>query len=185
MIGFESVSYLDIEKFYHTQILSLILGGGISSRLFQHIREDLGLAYSVGAFNSSYNDTGLFGVYAGTSHDNLAKTGTALCDEINKICTGVNEEELERAKAQIRASIIMAEEKSSYKSEEIGKHFSIFGKYEGPEVVLGYVNKTTSRDVLAAARRIFSGKPSLSVVGADANKVIYEEIQKLLSFTAS
>jgi len=180
LIGFESVAYLDVERFYHTQILSLILGGGISSRLFQHIREDLGLAYSVGAFNSSYKDTGLFGVYAGTSHENLAKASEALCAEINKICESVNQEELDRAKAQIRASIIMAEEKSSYKSEEIGKHFSIFGKYEGPEVVLGYVNKTTKEDVLAAAKRIFRSKPSLSVVGADANTVSYDAICEAL-----
>ncbi len=180
LIGFESVSYLEVEKCYHTQILSLILGGGISSRLFQHIREDLGLAYSVGAFNSSYNDIGLFAVYAGTSHENLDKTAKALCDEIKKVCLNVTEEELDRAKAQIRSGIIMAEEKSGYKSEEIGKHFSIFGKYDGPEVVLGYVNKTTKNDILAAAKRIFAGKPSLSVVGIEANSVSYDEICSLL-----
>jgi predicted Zn-dependent peptidase len=180
LIGFESLSYLEVEAYYHTQILSLILGGGISSRLFQHIREDLGLAYSVGAFNSSYSDTGMFGVYAGTSHENLPKAAAALCDEINKIRVSVTEEELERAKAQIRASIVMAEEKSSYKSEEIGKHFSIFGRYDGPEVILDYVNRTTKEDILAAARNVFKGKPSLSVVGADASSVSYEDIVKRL-----
>lgn len=176
VIGFESVSYMETEKFYHTQILSLILGGGISSRLFQHIREELGLAYSVGAFNSSYNDTGLFSVYAGTSHENLAKTSEALCEEINKIKAFVDEKELERAKAQIRAGIVMAEEKSSYKSEEIGKHFSIFGKYDGPEVVLNHVNRTTTDDILKIAKEVFTGKPSLSVVGLDANSISYEKI---------
>lgn len=180
IMGFESVSYINTEKFYHTQILSLILGGGISSRLFQRIREELGLAYSVGAFNSSYSDTGLFSVYAGTSHENLVKTSEALCHEINKIRESVEETELERAKAQIRAGIIMAEEKSSYKSEEIGKHFSIFGKYDGPEVVLGYVNRTTTADIMKIAQEIFVGKPSLSVVGLDASCINYEKIHGLI-----
>lgn len=180
IIGFESVSYINTKKFYHTQILSLILGGGISSRLFQSIREELGLAYSVGAFNSSYNDTGLFSVYAGTSHENLVKTSEALCHEINKIRESVEERELERAKAQIRAGIIMAEEKSSYKSEEIGKHFSIFGKYDGPEVVLEYVNRTTTADIMKIAQEIFVGKSSLSVVGLDASCINYEKIHELI-----
>lgn len=176
MIGFESVSYMNVEKFYHTQMLSLILGGGISSRLFQRIREELGLAYSVGAFNSSYKDTGLFTLYAGTSHDNLIKTAEALCDEINKVRLMIDETELQRAKAQIRSSIIMAEEKSAYKSEEIGKHFSIFGKYEGPDVVLQYINNTSISDIINIAKEIFSSKPSLSVVGQDTSKVNYDKI---------
>lgn len=177
IIGFNSIAYTEIVPFYHAQILSLILGGGISSRLFQNIREDLGLAYSVGAFNSSYSDTGLFSLYAGTSHENLVKTSESLVDEILKICDNVTKEELDRAKAQIRASIIMAEEKSSYKSEEIGRTFSIFGKYEGREVLMNYINNTTENDIIAVARRIFSSAPSLSVVGLDANSVDYEKIR--------
>lgn len=182
LIGFESVSYMETERFYHAQILSLILGGGISSRLFQHIREDLGLAYSVGAFNGSYVDTGLFSVYAGTSHENLAKTSDALIAEINKIRgSGVTEAELLRAKAQVKSSLMMAEEKSAYKSEEIGRTYSIFGKYEGPEVLLGYVNRTNANDILVIAKEIFSSKPCLSVVGADADVVSYEDICKRLA----
>lgn len=180
IIGFESPSYKEIAKFYHSQILSLILGGGISSRLFQNIREDLGLAYSVGAFNSSYNDTGLFSLYAGTSHENLVKTSESLVDEILKICDNISEAELDRAKAQVRASIIMAEEKSSYKSEEIGRNYAIFGKYEGFEILMNHINSTTEQNIISIAREIFSTKPSLSVVGLDANSVEYEKITQKL-----
>lgn len=176
IIAFESPSYTEIAKFYHAQILSLILGGGISSRLFQNIREDLGLAYSVGAFNSSYYDTGLFSIYAGTSHENLVKTSESLVDEILKICDNISKEELDRAKAQVRASIIMAEEKSSYKSEEIGRNYAIFGKYEGFDVLMGHINSTEESDIISIAREIFSTKPSLSVVGLDASAVEYDRI---------
>lgn len=181
LIGFESVSYMETAKFYHAQMLSLILGGGISSRLFQHIREDLGLAYSVGAFNGSYSDAGMFSVYAGTSHENLAKTANSLITEINKIRTsGIIQDELNRAKAQVKSSLMMAEEKSAYKSEEIGRSFSIFGKYEGPEIILGHVNNTSIEDILSIAKEIFSSKPSLSVVGADASVISYDDLVKQL-----
>ncbi|MEY3197041.1 MAG: hypothetical protein RLZZ59_409 [Pseudomonadota bacterium] len=162
--SFDTVPYVERPAFYHAQILSLILGGGMSSRLFQKIREEKGLSYSVGAFNSSYSDTGLFSLYAGTSHDNLGIVGDLLLEESRKILDGVTEIELTRAKAQIKSSIVMAEEKSSYKSEEIGKTYSIFGKYEGIENVLSQINSTTVSDVQTIAERILAGKISLSVV---------------------
>ncbi|MES2214885.1 MAG: pitrilysin family protein [Pseudomonadota bacterium] len=173
LIGFQSLPYLDIKAFYHAQILSLILGGGISSRTFQHIREAKGLAYSVGAFNTGYSDAGLFSLYAGTSHENLTKAADALVDEAIKIRSHpVSSEELLRAKAQIRTSIAMAEEKTSYKSEEIGKNFAIFGKYEGPEEVMATVEATTDTDILNVAQIIFSSKPAISVVSANPKKRI-------------
>ena len=171
VMAYPSVSYIEKERFYHAQILSLILGGGMSSRLFQKIREEMGLSYSVGAYNSSYSDVGLFSLYAGTSHENLAKVQELLLEEASKIISHVSEQELARAKAQIKASIIMAEEKASYKSEEIGKSYSIFGEYEGPEKIMEYVNNTSEKDVTAIAEEIFAGKMSLSVVSDDEGRV--------------
>jgi len=164
VMAFESVANLPKRDFYHAKILSLVLGGGMSSRLFQRIREELGLSYSTGAYHGSYNDTGLFSLYAGTSHENLAQVAKVLSEEMEKICSNVNEEELARTKAQIKASIVMAEEKSAYKSEEIGKNYAIFGEYEPPEKILEYVNNTTIKDVHKIAEKIFSSKMSLSVV---------------------
>ncbi|MBP7189996.1 MAG: insulinase family protein [Rickettsiaceae bacterium] len=177
LIGFGGISYKEITSSYHMQLLSIILGGGISSRLFQHIREDLGLAYSVGSFNSSYADTGLFSVYAATSHENLKKTTLALVEQMQMICDNVTEEELLRAKNQIRSIVMMSEEKTAYKSEEIGRYFSIFGRYDGPEVFLDIINKATVNDVTSIAKKIFSTKPTLSVVGKDASVVDYNDIR--------
>ena len=171
VMAYNSVSYMEKERFYHTQILSLILGGGMSSRLFQKIREDMGLSYSVGAYNSSYLDTGLFSLYAGTSHANLAQVQKLLSEEAEKIISHVSDAELARAKAQIKASIIMAEEKPAYKSEEIGKSYSIFGEYEGPDKIMEYVNATSEKDVTTIAAEIFSGPMSLSVVSDDEGRV--------------
>jgi len=172
IMAYPSVSYMEKERFYHTQILSLILGGGMSSRLFQKIREELGLSYSVGAYNSSYLDVGLFSLYAGTSHANLSQVKKLLAEEAQKVTSKISSEELLRAKAQIRASIIMAEEKPSYKSEEIGKSYSIFGEYEGPETILKYVNNTSEQDIANIASEIFAGTMSLSVVSDDKERVV-------------
>lgn len=164
MIGFPSVSYLQKEEFYHSQILSLILGGGMSSRLFQKIREELSMSYSVGSYNSAHSDVGLFTLYAATEHDNLAKVQKILLEEALKITDKVSEEELIRAKAQIKANLIMAEEKVAYKSEEIGRTYSLFGCYEGIDKVMEYVNNTTTKNIVDIARAIFSKESTLSVV---------------------
>lgn len=171
IMAYESVPYMQKERFYHAQILSLILGGGMSSRLFQKIREEMGLSYSVGAYNSSYSDTGLFSLYAGTSHENLSKVKELLLSEAHKIISDISFEELARAKAQIKASIIMAEEKPAYKSEEIGKSYSIFGECEGPEKIMAYINNSSEKDIMKIAEEIFSNKMSISVVSDNEERV--------------
>jgi predicted Zn-dependent peptidase len=164
VMAYESVGHLPKKEFYHAKMLSLILGGGMSSRLFQRIREQLGLCYSTYSYNGSYSDTGLFCLAAGTTHENLAQVARLLLEEKDKICSDVKEEELARTKAQIKASLVMAEEKSAYKSEEIGKSIAIFGKYEPPEKTLEHINATTVEDIQNIAEKIFSSKMSLSVV---------------------
>ena len=167
IIGYESVPYINLREFYYAQVMALILGGGISSRLFQQIRENLGLAYSVGSYNSSYSDSGVFSIYSSTSHEKLPSLVEALKKEINKITSKVTEEELERAKAQITASIYMAEEKSSYKSEEIGKNFAIFGKYFPTEEILAQIMQISCKDIENIAETIFSKKATISVISSD------------------
>lgn len=165
LLGFESCSYMQLVDFYHTQIMSLILGGGFSSRLFQEIRENLGLAYSVGTCNNSYYDSGLFSIYASTSHDKVQTLIKHLNIELDKIKQHVNEQELARAKAQIKASIYMSEEKSAYKSEEIGKYFAIFGRYFSVQEIMRHIDEATCQDILNIARKIFSNNKTLITIG--------------------
>ncbi|MGI4776115.1 MAG: M16 family metallopeptidase [Janthinobacterium lividum] len=170
ILGFKSVPYTDLQKFYHAQILSLILGGSISSRLFQKVREKLGLAYSVGSFNSAYYDTGIFGVQAATSKERIPLLIETIIEEIENISSEVLDVELLRAKEQIKTSIYMSEEKSASKSEEIGRNFAILGKYYSSKEILQQILATTEVDILNVAKAIFSTKPTLCIIGGEKSK---------------
>jgi len=161
-LGFEGVSYANLETFYHAQILSIIFGGGLSSRLFQKIREELGLAYTIGSFMNSYSDSGIFSVYAATDHNNVENLLSNINNETDKICTHISAEELVRAKSQIESNIYIAEEKPEYKSEEVGKNFSLFGKYFSTNEIMGIINSTQTSDLTKSAEKIFSSRPTLN-----------------------
>lgn len=180
-LGFEGVSYSNIETFYHAQILSIIFGGGLSSRLFQKIREELGLAYSIGSWLNSYSDSGIFSIHAATDHSNVESVLNNINNEIDKIRINISEEELIRAKSQIESNIYMAEERPEYKSEEIGKNFSIFGKYFTVKEVMKIINSTQNNDLVKSAEKIFSSQPTLSIIGPPSSDLSTNFIARSLS----
>lgn len=180
-LGFEGVSYSNIETFYHAQILSIIFGGGLSSRLFQKIREELGLAYSIGSWLNSYSDSGIFSIHAATDHSNVESVLDNINNEIDKIRINISEEELIRAKSQIESNIYMAEERPEYKSEEIGKNFSIFGKYFTVKEVMKIINSTQNNDLVKSAEKIFSSQPTLSIIGSPSPDLSTNFIARSLS----
>jgi predicted Zn-dependent peptidase len=175
-LGFKSVSYLSLREFYSAQIFSVILGGGLSSRLFQRIRENLGLAYGIGSFNSGYCDTGIFSIYAATDHVNVELLLENLIIEIERSQHDITEEELKRAEAQIKSSIYMAEERSEYKSEEIGKNFSLFNRYFSTEEVMNMIMSIGKDEVMACGAKIFSSHPTLSIVGKEPKSFDFDMI---------
>lgn len=164
-LGFESVSYQNLRDFYHTQILSIILGGGLSSRLFQTIREDLGLAYGIGSGVNAFCDSGIFSIYAAADHKNIPLMIDKIIEEISKVKSNIYQDELDRAKSQIESNIYMAEEKPEYKSEEIGKNFALFGKYFPAKEVMDIILSTQIKDLTKSALKIFASNPTLAVVG--------------------
>lgn len=180
-LGFEAVPYTDLKSFYHAQIFSIIFGGGLSSRLFQKIREELGLAYSIGSWVNSYSDSGIFSIYAATDHSNVESLISNIYNEIDKVRTGISEDELIRAKSQIESNIYMAEEKPEYKSEEIGKNFSFFGKYFPTEEVMKIVNSTQNSDLAKIAGDIFSSSQTLSIIGSPSADLRTNIMDKNLS----
>ena len=180
-LGFEGVSYSNIETFYHAQILSIIFGGGLSSRLFQKIREELGLAYSIGSWLNSYSDSGIFSIHAATDHSNVESVLDNINNEIDKIRINISEEELIRAKSQIESNTYMAEERPEYKSEEIGKNFSIFGKYFTVKEVMKIINSTQNNDLVKSAEEIFSSQPTLSIIGSPSPDLSTNFIARSLS----
>jgi predicted Zn-dependent peptidase len=126
-LGFESCSYFDPD-YYATQVYATILGGGMSSRLFQEIREKRGYAYSVYAFNSSLADTGLFSIYAGTGPEFAKELLPIAAKEMKSLTGKIGADEIERAKAQLRSGLYMSLESTSARLEQIGRQMLVFGK---------------------------------------------------------
>ena len=178
MLGFDSVSYNQIDEYYNTQLLSLILGGGISSRLFQKIREEMGLAYSVGSFNSSYAHNGLFCLYAATAHDKITQVVQEFRKNIDHAASSISEHELERAKSQIRVNVIMSEEQVSYKAEEIGRQKVIYGRHIPHQEILDRLAHISVDDIQKIANKIFSSTPVLSVVSTSGKPQNYDNLYK-------
>ena len=163
--GFEGISYLN-DDVYKVQLMSCILGGGMSSRLFQEIREKRGLAYAVSSFNSSYLDSGTFTVYSATSPDKINELLNAVCDEMKKATSDITEAELKKAKAQAKAGLLMAQESCSNRADAIGRRLMCYGKYISNQEILDKMNSTTLNDVKSILEKIISSsKPTLAAIG--------------------
>jgi predicted Zn-dependent peptidase len=165
VIGFKGLSYLD-SSYYTSQILAMILGGGMSSRLFQEVRENLGLAYSIYAFNYCHKDSGLFAIYAGTTPDKTNELISATKNEIKKICEKVSDEEMKRVKTQFQASLLMAKESTSSRMQKLGSDILSLDKIISDEEVMRKILKVKKSDVINFAEKIFtSSKPTFAAIG--------------------
>lgn len=175
-LGFEGCSYRDPDR-YAMGVASMILGGGMSSRLFQRIRETLGLVYSIYCFTSPYSDTGLFGVYAGTGEDGLAQLVPEICNELLRATDGFEEQELLRAKAQLRSGAVMALESTQTRAERIARDTAIHGHPVAMADVLQEIEALTASDIQAAIRRVLTSKPTVSAVGPVGKLSAFEDIE--------
>jgi predicted Zn-dependent peptidase len=167
VLGFDGVAYGDPD-YYAVSLLSYLLGGGMSSRLFQEIREKRGLVYSIYGFTSSYVDGGSFGVYAGTGEQEAAELVPVLCDEINKVTVAVTEEELERTKAQIKAGILMSLESTSARCERLAQHIFVYGRPLTTEEIVAKIDAVDVAAVVRAAKRVTSTPPTFAALGPTA-----------------
>jgi predicted Zn-dependent peptidase len=164
-IGFKGVSHLH-EDYYASQILAMILGGGMSSRLFQEVRENRGLAYSIYAFNFASHDSGLFGIYAGTTPEKTNELISATCTEVKKICEKVTDKEMTRVHTQFEAGLLMAKESTSTRMQRLGGDIFSYGRLVGDEEILKKVAAVRKSDVARVASEIFSGsKPTFAAIG--------------------
>jgi predicted Zn-dependent peptidase len=164
VLGFPSVGYSDPD-YYPTLLLSTVLGGGMSSRLFQEIREKRGLVYSIYSFAQPYMDGGLFGIYAGTGESEAEELMPVTLEELRKIQTGVSEAELARAKAQVKASVLMSLESTGSRCEQLARQLQVFGRVLSTEETVRKIMAVTPDDIVRAAGRHFRGKPTLAVMG--------------------
>jgi predicted Zn-dependent peptidase len=181
VMGFNGVSYNDPE-FYVQQVLATVLGGGMSSRLFQEVREKRGLAYSVFAFSSSYVDGGLFGIYAGAGENHVGELVPVICDEIVKIADSVDEDEIDRARAQLKASLLMSLESPSARCEQIARQMLVYGRPIPAAEIIEKID-AVDRDMLTgnARRLIEGGRPTVTALGPVAVVEPYEKISARLA----
>ena len=167
VLGFPSVSYSDPD-FYPSMMLSTLLGGGMSSRLFQEVRERRGLVYSIYSFTAPAMDSGLFGIYAGTGESEAAELMPVMLEELGKVQGHVTDQELNRARAQVKASLLMSQESTGSRCEQLARQIQTFGRVIPTEEVLGKINAVTEADIRRAAMRHFRAAPTLATVGPSA-----------------
>lgn len=164
VFGFDGVRY-DDPDFYGIQVLSQLLGGGMSSRLFQEIREKRGLVYSIYSFTWSYRDSGLFGIYAGTGEKEVAELVPVMTDEILKVGQAVDEAELQRAKAQLKAGMLMGMESTSNRCEQLARQMLAFGRPISVEEMAAAMDAVTVDDMTRLARRMVATPLTLAALG--------------------
>jgi len=164
LIGLDSVGYKDPD-FYAASVLSALFGGGMSSRLFQEIREERGLAYSIYSFLSCFEEAGLFGIYAGTGAEELDELLPLIAEEAAKVVVDVTPEETARARAQLKANMLMARESTSARAEQLARQIMVYDRPLPVEEIVAEIEAVDDAAVKAAAARIFSGAPTLAAIG--------------------
>ena len=165
------------DEVYDMQVYSTVLGGGMSSRLFQEAREKRGLCYSIHAFGASYADTGLFGVYAGTSGADAQELVHVIAGEMKALADNVDDDELVRAKAQIRSGLLMGLEQASARCEQIAGQYLTFGRLFTPRELIARIDAVDAAAVRSMAARILSSGPkSLAVLGPASQLGSYDKI---------
>jgi predicted Zn-dependent peptidase len=175
LLGFNGVGYHD-PGYYPLAVTSMILGGGMSSRLFQKIREELGLVYSIYSYASSYEDGGLFSVYAGTGEDGLAALVPALCDELTRAMGDISDSELSRAKTQLRAGMVMSLESTASRAEQIARQTAIYGQPLAIADLIERVEAVDMASVEAVLARVLKGRPTVAAVGPIGNLEAFDSI---------
>ncbi len=156
------------EDRYVAQILSVILGGGSSSRLFQSIREELGLVYTVFAAVNPFSDCGYLTIYAGTSTDQIDETVAATMTELQRIKQEpVPDEELQRNKDQLKASLVLNLESTSARMSALAAQEMTFGRFISPDEIIAQVEAVTAEDVQRLANEIFQPQMLAATVLGD------------------
>lgn len=165
LFGWPGLHHDDPDR-YAFYVANQILGGGMSSRLFQEVREERGLAYTVYSSMSSYSDSGVVTVYAGTSPGHLAETLEVIDDVIDELlASGVTDEEHEVAVGYLEGSMLLGLEDSGSRMGRLGSNVIVRGKVVALEEHLGHIRAVTRDDVHRVLRRVFGGERCLSAVG--------------------
>ncbi len=179
ILGLPAVSFHTPE--YHTlQVYASILGGGMSSRLFQEVREKRGLAYTVYAMGSSYEDCGIMSIYAATSPDKGGELSGVLCEQVAGMVK-ITALELQRAKNQLKADILMSRENPQSIASWIGRHLLMFGHYRQVNEIIAKIDAVTLEGVQQLAEKLAQGKLTVAALGDIGGVLPYDSLAAKLA----
>ncbi len=177
-LGMEGVARNDKRRFA-MGVLSAALGGGMSSRLFQEIREKRGLAYSVYAFAQQFAGSGFIGFYAGCNPAKATEVVSIIREVLHDVAVnGLADEELVRAQGAVRGSLVLSQEDTGSRMSRIGKSELVYGKNLGFDEILKEVSSVSGADIRAVASEYLTKSPTLAVVGPFKSKSIFEKVVK-------
>jgi len=170
-IGFPSVK-IGSEDVYPLALMNSVYGGAMSSRLFQTIREDKGMAYTVYSYPNAYSDTGMLAVYAGTSPEHADEVIRLIFEETKKLADeGLSEKEFVQAREQLLAGYILGLESTSSRMNSIGRRLLLLGSTQTDDEVVSKIKAITREEVNALARKVLSSPYSAAIVGNRADQV--------------
>ena len=181
-VGFEAPS-LKSPKLFAGKVFSVIMGGGMSSRLFQEIREKRGLCYSIGTSFDCYSDNGMFLSYAGTSGEKVKELSEVIALEFKNSITSITETEVERAKTQLKSSLLMGLENSTSRSERLARGLILWDKIVEVQETISKIDTVKLQDVKSFGAEIFQdSNPAMALYGKVQDALDVEQFsQKLLN----
>ncbi|MGJ4890570.1 M16 family metallopeptidase [Bradyrhizobium sp. HKCCYLRH3099] len=164
-LALEGVPQAD-PSLFSLQVFTNILGGGMSSRLFQEVRENRGLCYSVYTFHAPYSDTGFFGLYTGTDPADAPEMMEVVVDIIGNAVETLSEAEVARAKAQMKAGLLMALESCSARAEQLARHILAYGRPQTLQEMVAKIEAVSVESTRDAARALLArSKPAVVALG--------------------
>ncbi|WP_050523249.1 M16 family metallopeptidase [Pseudorhodobacter wandonensis] len=166
---------------YTAQIYAMALGGGMSSRLFQKVREERGLCYSIFAQSGAYEDAGQITIYAGTSEEEISDLTAITLDELKRASSDMSEAEVARARVQLKAGLLMGLESPSSRAERLARLLAIWGRVPTPEEAVEKIDAVTTADVRRYAGEMIGADVALALYGPVGNAPGLEEIKRGLA----
>ena len=176
LVGFGGRAY-HARDFYASQFLAMILGGGMSSRLFQEVREKRGLCYAIYAFHWGFSDTGLFGIHAATGEEDIEALVPVMLDEMERLTQGIDAAEVDRARAQVGANLLMSGESPAARAGQLARQLLLYGRVIPPSELMQRLGAITPERLTDLAQRLFTETPpTVAALGPVAALMPTDEI---------
>ena len=180
-MGLSALGATDKDR-YAMMLLSSLYGGGMSSRLFQQVREERGLCYSIFSFAQMFSDAGVFGLYAGTAAEDVDEMLSLSCKALHDMKHDITDDEVERGKSQMRAGILMGQESVSGMTESMARQLLLFGNVRTADEIAQSVSELNKDDVVRVIERLTADTaPALSLIGPSDAVMSNDDIRQLLA----